>query len=200
MKKQRIRMPLWVVIMGLIFAVGVVSISGMQVRAQQEERVESIVMEEEQRVIEEKTDKGEEEELVMIEEEKEVDYYLPYPGILPDHPLYWLKMVRDRVQLLLITDPLTKAKKLLLYADKRLGAGWALVEGNKIDLGVTTLTKAEKYLERAVMTADKLGDGGEEERFKEKLEKAEMKHREVLLKLKENVSGEYKIVIEQFEN
>jgi len=21
-----------------------------------------------------------------------VDYYLPYPGILPDHPLYWLKI------------------------------------------------------------------------------------------------------------
>jgi len=159
MKKQRIRMPLWVAIMGLIFAVGVVSISGMQVRAQQEETEKTIIADE------------------------EVDYYLPYPGILPDHPLYWLKMVRDRVQLWLTTDQLAKAEKLLLYADKRLGAGWALIEGNKVDLGVTTLTKAEKYLERAVMTADKLGDGGEEERFKEKLEKAERKHREVLLKL-----------------
>lgn len=182
MKEYRARMPLWVVTIGLIFAFGVLGLSGVQVRAQQEEGVKPIIMEEGQRVIKEETDEG--EELVSIEEEKkEVDYYLPYPGILPDHPLYWLKMIRDRVQLLLTTEPLVKAKKLLLYADKRLGAGWALIEGNKVDLGITTLTKAEKYLERAVIAAEKLGDNDEERRFKEKLEKAEMKHKEVLLKL-----------------
>lgn len=112
--------------------------------------------------------------------ETKVDYYLPYPGILPDHPLYWLKMVRDRVQLWLTTDNLPKAEKLLLYADKRLGAGWALVEGNKPGLGITTLTKAEKYLEQAVNLAQKLGEGEAEVKFKAKLAKAIKKHEEVL--------------------
>src|SRR3989304_3402352 len=79
------------------------------------------------------------------------DYYLPYPGILPDHPLYWLKMVRDRVQLVVTTNNLGKAERLLQYADKRLGAAWALIDGNKKPLGMTTLTKAEKYLGQAVL-------------------------------------------------
>ena len=187
-------MPWWIMIVGLMFAVGVLSISGIQVRAQQEERVKPIVMEEEQRVIEEA---DEDEKLVTTDEKKEVDYYLSYPGILPDHPLYWLKMIRDRVQLLLITNPLAKAEKLLLYADKRLGASWALIEGNKVDLGVTTLTKAEKYLERAILAGKQLGDGEKEKQFKEKLNKAEMKHREVLLDLKGGMSEDYKGIIEK---
>ncbi|MBU1322816.1 DUF4430 domain-containing protein [Patescibacteria group bacterium] len=115
-----------------------------------------------------------------ITPETKIDYYLPYPGILPDHPLYWLKMVRDRVQLWLTTDSLPKAERLLLYADKRLGAGWALVEGNKQDLGITTITKAEKYLEQAVNLAQKLGEGEAEVKFKAKLAKAIKKHEEVL--------------------
>jgi len=118
-----------------------------------------------------------------------VDYYLPYPGLLPDHPLYWLKMVRDRVQLWLITDSLQRAEKLLLYADKRLGAGWALVEGNKPDLGITTITKAEKYLEQAVNLAQKLGEAEKEVKFKTKLAKAVLKHEEVLSLIKGKTEG-----------
>lgn len=112
-----------------------------------------------------------------------VDYYLPYPGILPDHPLYWLKMVRDRIGLITVTGKTAKAEKLLLYADKRLGAAWALIDGNKLPLGVSTLTKAEKYLEQAVQLRDNFPD-------KNKLDKAVKKHLEVLAILKEK-AGSY---------
>jgi len=124
-----------------------------------------------------------------ITPETKVDYYLPYPGILPDHPLYWLKMVRDRVQLWLTTDSWQRGEKLLLYADKRLGAGWALIEGNKPDLGITTITKAEKYLEQAVNLAQKLGEGEKEVKFKAKLAKAVKKHEEVLSLIKGKTEG-----------
>ena len=117
-----------------------------------------------------------------------VDYYLPYPGILPDHPLYWLKMVRDRVGLVLTTGETAKAEKLLLYADKRLGAAWALIEGNKVPLGVSTLTKAEKYLEEA-------WNKGKDSPLQPKLNKAVKKHLEVLTGLKEK-SGDYKDLVE----
>lgn len=106
-----------------------------------------------------------------------VDYYLPYPGILPDHPFYWAKMVRDRVQLVLTTKPQAKAEKLLLYADKRLGAAWALIDGQKTVLGVSTLTKAEKYLERALEQRSSFAD-------QERLDRAVRKHREVMGLLK----------------
>lgn len=119
-----------------------------------------------------------------------VNYYLPYPGILPDHPLYWAKMTRDRLQLLLIADKELKAEKMLLYADKRLGAGWALVEGQKADLGVTTLTKGEKYLEQAAQLGEAAG-------FKEKITKARLKHEEVLKLLAEKTSGRNQEVIKE---
>ncbi|MDZ7586718.1 MAG: DUF5667 domain-containing protein [Patescibacteria group bacterium] len=125
-----------------------------------------------------------------IAPETKIDYYLPYPGLLPDHPLYWLKMIRDRVQLWLTTEGLPKGEKLLLYADKRLGAGWALMEGNKKDLGITTLTKAEKYLEQAVSVGQKLGEGEKEVKFKARLAKAIKKHEEVLSLLNAEPGGD----------
>lgn len=119
-----------------------------------------------------------------------VNYYLPYPGILPDHPMYWVKMARDRLQLMLIADNELKAEKMLLYADKRLGAGWALIEGQKADLGVRTLTKAEKYLEQAAKLS-------ENQSFKDKVNKARLKHQEVLNLLIEKTKGKNQEIIKE---
>lgn len=128
---------------------------------------------------------------------EKVNYYLPWSGRLPDHPLYWLKMVRDRVQLWLTTNSLAKAEKLLLYADKRLGAGWALIDGNKPSLGVTTLTKAEKYLEQAIIESQKLKDNEGAAGFREKLSLAIKKHREVLEMLAEKTTGSENQLVRQ---
>ena len=64
-----------------------------------------------------------------------IDYALPYPGILPGHPLYSVKMLRDRVMGWFITDPLKKAEFYLLLADKRINAGQFLVNYGKQQLG-----------------------------------------------------------------
>lgn len=93
---------------------------------------------------------------------QKVEYYLPYPGILPDSPLYKLKTVRDRVSLWLITDPGRKAEKELLLADKRIGAAMALLDGGKDELAVSTATKGEKYLEQAVNRVLGLAESGQD--------------------------------------
>ncbi|MBF8250036.1 MAG: LPXTG-motif cell wall anchor protein, partial [Candidatus Levybacteria bacterium] len=54
---------------------------------------------------------------------QEVNYELPYPGLLPDSPLYFLRVTRDKLVSFLISDPLKKAEFDLLQADKRLNAG-----------------------------------------------------------------------------
>jgi len=187
MRDKRNRLSLGAVMVGLGLMIGVMGRMGNRALIQAQ-------------VVQEATEAGEAEEMVVMDKMQEaggVDYYLSYPGILPDHPLYWLKMIRDRVQLWLTTKPLAKAEKLLLYADKRLGAGWALIEGNKVELGVTTLTKGEKYLERAMIETTRFEEGGDEMRFKEKLGKAVMKHEEVLLLLEEKLGDEHKGVMEQ---
>ncbi len=184
-KYSRIKMPAFIVVLGLVFGFLVLGVSAVsqvvavegvselaeaEIEVMQEEEVEDFVI-----------------APAMEAETQATDYYLPYPGILPDHPMYWLKMVRDRVQLWLTTSSTSKVSKQLLYADKRLGAGFSLIEGNKISLGVTTLTKAEKYLEQAVNLAKGLND---DQVDKTKLAKAVLKHKEVLGMVKEKVGDE----------
>jgi len=127
-----------------------------------------------------------------------VDYFLAYPGILPGQFLYPFKMVRDRVWLFLTTDPLQKAQTLLLFADKRLGAGKVLIENGKEELGITTISKAEKYLEKALIQGRVAKEKGEDaKKFLESLVKASKKHEEVLLELQEKVSENGRKVVEE---
>jgi len=127
----------------------------------------------------------------------EVKYYLPYPGILPDHPLYPFKMARDRIWLWLTLNHTKRAELLLLFANKRIGAGKALVEGGKVNLGLTTLEKGEKYLERAVKALEEAWKEGNLRPSAEQFKLAALKHEEILLLLKEGLEGEAKSTIER---
>src|SRR3989338_6920091 len=75
------------------------------------------------------------------------DYQLPYPGILPDNPLYNLKTLRDKVWSFLISNPSKKAEFDLLQADKRLSVAIALFDLKKYDLAEATISKGENYFE-----------------------------------------------------
>lgn len=122
---------------------------------------------------------------VTATEIKKVDYYLPYPGILPDSPLYKIKALRDRIKLLITFDETEKARLELQYADKRINAAFALSEGNKRNLAMTTATKAEKYLEQSTNRVIKLIKMGRDEKsLLLSLDKAIMKHLEMLLEIK----------------
>jgi len=136
------------------------------------------------------------------EPEEEVDYFIAYPspptypGILPGHLLYPLKMIRDRILLFFTTDSLKKAVLLLQFADKRLRAVEALInEKGKIDLGVTTLTKAEKYLERAIDQERVANQAGKDTtEFLEKLSHATRAHERMMLGFEDKISNELKPV------
>lgn len=82
-----------------------------------------------------------------------VDYTLPYPGILPDNPLYPLKAFRDRMVSWLIADPVKKSLFDLLQADKRLQSAVYLLYNNDtkhIQLAESTISKGQNYFEEAV--------------------------------------------------
>lgn len=89
-------------------------------------------------------------EKVEIENPKKIDYVLAYQGkIGPDSSLWYLKVFRDKVWYAVSVKQLKKAELNLLFADKRLNSSVLLFNNNKPDLGLSTLTKAEKYLEKA---------------------------------------------------
>lgn len=111
----------------------------------------------------------------------EVDYYLPYPGMLPDHFLWPVKALRDKLWLLVLRDPAKKAEVLLLFADKRIGMARELIRGGKPELGVSAATKGEKYLEAAFEEEEKAAKKGiDTGQFLERLAQASLKHQEVL--------------------
>lgn len=119
---------------------------------------------------------------VLGEETVNIDYYLPFPGrVLPDHPLWPLKALRDRVWLWITTSPTRRAELKLLFADKRLGSAKILFEKDKTEIGFSTLTKAEKYLEEAVnQEKENRKKGIDTSEFLEKLAKAALKHAQVM--------------------
>lgn len=133
-----------------------------------------------------------------ITEGTEIEYDLPWPGILPDHPLYWLKMIRDRIWGFLIRDPLKKSQWCLLMADKRIWAAQLLIDKGKFGLVVSTATKAEKYLERAVSRAYQAEEMGKGDKiFFEKIAKASLKHEEILQEILDKAPEELKTAIEE---
>jgi hypothetical protein len=84
------------------------------------------------------------------ETDKEIDYFLAYQGkINPDNPLWYIKAIRDRVWQIFTFNDLKKVELNLLFSDKRLNSAIYLFKKNKPDIGLTTLLKAEKYLEKA---------------------------------------------------
>ena len=131
-----------------------------------------------------------------------VSYELPYPGILPDHPLYFLKAFRDRLLGFLIQDPVKKAEFNLLMADKRLNMGVFLADSGKPALSEITLSKGEKYFELAVSELPKASAQGKEVEawLVDKFQKAAAKHEEVLTEFLEKMPEEQKRGIQESLN
>jgi|SRR3989338_11221392 len=82
----------------------------------------------------------------------QIIYELPYPGLLSDSPIYFIKALRDKVTELLISDPVKKAEFYLLTADKRLNEGVMLFDKglSKYSLLESTISKGENYFEKGI--------------------------------------------------
>lgn len=112
----------------------------------------------------------------------EIDYLLAFPGrILPDHTLWPVKALRDKIWLAITINPTKKAELQLLFADKRLASSKTLFERGKPELAFSTLTKAEKYLEEAVRASEENTKKGiDNSEFLLRLINASLKHRQVI--------------------
>lgn len=131
-----------------------------------------------------------------------IDYYLPFPGrVLPDSPVWPLKVLRDRVWLLVTTNSTRKVELKLLFADKRLGSAMILFQKGKMERGLSTLSKAEKYLEEASLDEEVLRRSGmDTTEVLHRLTNASLKHFQVMHQLVEGVPHEVKpLIIEMQE-
>ena len=109
---------------------------------------------------------------------------------MPDNPLYALKVIRDKVVSFLISSPLKKAEFNLLQADKRLNAGVFLFNSKKINLAISTISKAENYFYEAIAEIKRAnGQGVSTRNLTEKLLDASKKHQEVISSLEKRSKG-----------
>jgi hypothetical protein len=137
--------------------------------------------------------------------ENEINYELPYPGLLPDNPLYFLRVIRDRTVGFLIADPLKKSEFDLLQADKRLNAGIFLLKKNKASLSLSTISKAENYFSEAI---DKMKEAKTHrinaEEMERKLINSLAKHKQELKLLLKNMDANsktgFEIELKRVEN
>lgn len=122
-----------------------------------------------------------------------IDYPLPYPGILPNNPLYPLKMARDKIILFLITDPQKRVEFNLLQADKRIEAAVFLVQEDKKNgqLAVTTIEKGENYYHDAAQ--QELGlkkEGREVQGYLATLDQAASEHISIMTDLQKSLPSQ----------
>lgn len=134
-------------------------------------------------------------------EEGEVMYELPYPGLLPGHYLYPLKMMRDRVVEWLTFDRGKKIELMVLYADKRMAAAKVLLERGEEDLGVETGLKAMMYQERAISMIEEIKAEGENVGvWANRLERGTAKYRETWRGLVEKVSEKTRPRMDEYKD
>ncbi len=120
-----------------------------------------------------------------------IKYDLSHPGMLPDNPLYKLKVLRDKIILSLIQDPIKKVEYHLLLADKRIQMANILFNKGKIDLAKETALKGENEYTLLVNLFKDEGKKPNKALF-DKLELAALKHQEVLRGIAIKLNGEDK--------
>ncbi len=125
-----------------------------------------------------------------------VQYDLAFPGILPDQPLYKLKVLRDKLQALLIANPKKKIDFYLRQTDKGILASAMLVDKNNIPLAQQTALKAEHNYTLLTYELYKLAERPNPEYFKT-LQTAALKHQEVIRLLISRVSENQRVPFEQ---
>lgn len=111
-----------------------------------------------------------------------VDYFLPYPGILPGHFLYPIKVLRDKILLFLTTGKVKRAERLLHFADKRMEAARLLAQEGKGKLAVEAAIDSQKFLKQVV--------GEDSPLDQQLLGKAIAKHIEVLTEIEQSLTGD----------
>ncbi len=132
------------------------------------------------------------ETLIISKNENPVEYGFPNPGkVLPDSPWWSIKVIRDQLWLASTSNPEREAELLLLFADKRLVSSIKLLEKGKTELAISTLSKAEKYLERAFLKEEENRKAGREvKEFLTTLATASLKHAEIIDAMSESVTGD----------
>ncbi len=117
-----------------------------------------------------------------------VEYVLPYPGILPTHPLYFLKIMRDQIVEMLISDPVKRADFYITQADKKLSMALALSDAKKSKEMLRAVDDALMLRQKSIKQLEELRSAKQEipGYISDQLTRSLSKHLEVITQLKQD--------------
>lgn len=125
-------------------------------------------------------------------DDQKIKYNLPYPGVLPDNPLYFLKSARDNIVEFMTRDNIKKARLYLNSSDKKMAMSLLLEKKGREKMAVQTVIQGEKdfiKLASLLKEAKKQGVSPEGE-FVLNIKLSNEKHREVIQTLQKELSSE----------
>lgn len=121
-----------------------------------------------------------------------VNYELAYPGMLPDNPLYFIKMLRDRLVKLLINDSYKKTEFDILNSEKRIYAAKLLVDKKKVSLALETVSKGNNYFSEAIGEVENVKKPISVFPLLDRMKIVSEKNKEVIRNIEEKVDSGYK--------
>lgn len=117
--------------------------------------------------------------------DKKIVYELPYPGILPDHPLYGIKKIRDSILEIITKTNIDKAKLFLLFSDKQIRMAEFLSKDKKTGLSIESVSNAETYASKIPSLLKKAKQQGDKpiQALVDQVRASNKKHKEIINRL-----------------
>lgn len=123
---------------------------------------------------------------------------LPDPGLLPNHPLYFLKSWGEAVGTFFTLGDVAKAGHYLLLAERRLAEAKALTDKDKPEAAERVLERHQEQLDRSLEVAERAKDKGLDiDEVLAEVAEATLRHQTVLVKIYEKVPAKARPAIER---
>ncbi len=123
---------------------------------------------------------------------------LPEPGMLPGHPLYFLKTWSEGIGTFFTFGDEAKAERMIYLSEKRLAEINELSQQGETELSEKTLARYEEHLNTALQKAQEAKAKGKDvDYLLVKVSEATSKHQDVLLDVHERVPEQAKEAIER---
>lgn len=128
---------------------------------------------------------------------QQIDYPLPYPGILPDKPFFFIKEFRDKIWEITTLNPYKKTEFYLMQADKKLSSALVLFNSDT-KCSEKTAASSLDYLEKAInQEAIAKNSPGNLLELSQKIIQSSIKQTEMIEGLYRNSNGDFKVKFEK---
>lgn len=136
---------------------------------------------------------AEEQADIVLEDEELID-----PGLLPNHPLYFLKTWSENIQTFFTFGQVNRANRHLALAEKRLAEAKSLMAQGETELAQKIMNRYQEQFAHAFTFAQQAKEKGQNsDEIMAKIAENTLRHQAVLTRVYEQVPEEAKPAIER---